>query len=123
MGKDAVATVHPAVVDRIEPDGANPVKYSLAQSEIIDIRWRCPAHPQMRMAWIVHEAAKAGMGLEPAAARQINGMRRDVIDRGAAVVARQGNLFARWHGGNVRYGSDRFRRLGAPVLHVPIRRR
>jgi hypothetical protein len=41
VGKDAGATVHFAVVNGVETDGANPMKQSLAQSEIIDVRRRC----------------------------------------------------------------------------------
>ena len=49
--------------------GANPVEQSFAQREIVNIRRRCPSHPHVRMAGIVPEAAKAGMGLQPAPVR------------------------------------------------------
>src|SRR5246127_4088610 len=94
MGKDAGATVHPAVVNGVEADGLNSMKQFLAQSEIIDVRRRCPPHPQVHMARIVHEVAKARMGLQPAAVRQVHSARRDVVDRSAAVVLKRRDLLA-----------------------------
>ena len=72
---------------------------------------------------IAHLVAEAGMGLQPAAARQVDGTRRDVVDRGAAVVLDRRGLLARLHGANARLGNARFRRrIGARVLRLPIRR-
>ena len=63
MRKNAGAPVHLALVDRVEANGADPMKQSLAQGDIVYIRRRRPAHPHMDMTRIVHEVAKAGMGL------------------------------------------------------------
>ena len=124
VGQDAGATVHPAAVDGVEADGANPMKQLPAQSEIVDIRRRCTLHPQIHMAGIVHEAAKAGMGFQAAPARQVDGARRDIVDRGTAVIVQRRDLLARLRGANARFGNGRFRRrIGSQVLHVPIRRR
>src|SRR5258708_8372427 len=95
VGEDAGATIHPAAIDGVEADGANAVKHSLAQSEVVEIRRRCPVHPHVHVARIVHEAAEAGMGLEAAAPRQVHGTRRDVVDRGAAVILDR-DVIARW---------------------------
>ncbi len=65
------------------------------------------------MAGIVHEAAKAGVGLQPAAARQVDGARRDVVDRGTAIVVQRRDLLARLPGANGRFGNGRF--VGASV--------
>ena len=89
MGEHAVATIHPAAVDGSEADGANPVEQSLPQREIVDIRRGRSSHLHVHMAGIVLEAAEAGMGLQPAPVGQVDRMRRDVVDRGAAVVVRQ----------------------------------
>src|SRR5215475_7195852 len=70
------------------------MKQSLAQSEIIDIRRRCPLHPHVHMARIVHEIAKARMGLQPAAIRQVYSTRREIVDRCAAVVLECRDLLA-----------------------------
>src|SRR5437867_6632714 len=98
------------------------MKYSLAQSEIVTIRRRWPPHLLVHMAGMVHEAAKAGMGLQPAAARQIDGMCRDVVDRGAAVVERQRDFLARLQRQNGCFRGDRLRRIAAPALEFAIKR-
>src|SRR6516225_6353509 len=77
----------------------------------------------MHMPWVVHEASEAGMGLQPAAARQIHGMRRDVVDCGAAVVAGERHLFAPLSFGSMRPQYHWFWRISSLVLDVPIRRR
>src|SRR5262249_23190953 len=94
VGEDTGTAVHPAVVDRVEADRAHAVKHPLAQREIVEIRRRRPMHPDVHVAWIVHEASKAGVGLEAAATRQVHGARRDVIDRDAAVILQRGSLLA-----------------------------
>src|SRR5262249_33329622 len=122
-GEDAVAAVHPAAVDGIETDGANAMKQSLAQSEIVHVRWRCSPHPQLHVARTVHVGAEAGMGLEAAAARQVDHTRGDVVDRGAAVVLKRRTLLARWAYANGRFGNGRFcRRIGSLLLDALIRR-
>src|SRR5262249_21219611 len=95
VGEDAGTAVHPAAVDRVEADGANAMKHSLAQSESVEIWRRCPMHPHVHLARIIHEAAEPGMGLEAAAVRQVHGTRGDVVDRGAAVILRQRAILAR----------------------------
>src|SRR5262249_37341717 len=70
------------------------MKQSLAQSEIIDVRRRCPLHPHVHMAGIVHEIAEAGMGFQPEAIRQVHSTCRDIVDRCAAVVLKWRDLLA-----------------------------
>src|SRR5262245_51022384 len=132
MSKDAVAPVHSAVVDRIEANGANPVKQSLAHREMVQTRRRWSAHPQMHVARIVHEAAESGVRLQPAAAWQVNGTRRDIVDRSATVVLDGRNLFHFLFArrakakakANARFGDGRLRRsLGALRLLDPLIRR
>src|SRR6516164_3672493 len=103
MGKNASATVHPGLVNGVEPGGAVPMKTSLAQREIVHVRWRRPLHLHMHLANIVHELAVAGMGLEPTPVRHVNGLRRDIVDGSATVVWKR-HLPARVAGANVRFG-------------------
>jgi hypothetical protein len=126
VGKDAGAPVHFAVVNGVETDDSNPMKQFLAQSELVDIRRRCPLHPHVHMARIVHEVAKAGMGLQPAATRQVHSTRRDVVDCGVAIFLKRRDLLA-WFWdlivsllkANVQFRTSRFRkRIGSSVLDV-----
>jgi hypothetical protein len=69
------------------------------------------------MAGIVHEVAKARMGLQPAAARQVHSTCRDIVDRCAAIVLMRRDLLARLTEANVCFGNNRFRRrIGSAVL-------
>src|SRR2546430_16819977 len=93
------------------------MKQSLAQSEIINVRRRCALHPHVHMSRIVHEVAKAGMGLQPAAIRQIHSTCRDIVDRRAAVVLEWRDLLAwlwdliAWlREANIHFRNGRFRR-------------
>ena len=114
VGENAGAAVHPAVVDRVEADGANAVKQPLAQGERIDVRRRRALHPHVHVAGIVHHGAEAGMGLEPPATRQVDGTRGDVVDRGAAVVIDRREFPANRRGARPRPGDDRLcHRIGA----------
>src|SRR5262245_28444062 len=105
------------------------MKQSLAQSEIVDVRRRCPLHPHVHMARIVHEVAKARMGLQPAATRQVHSTRRDIVDRRAAVVLEWRDLLAwLWDllawllEANVHVRNGGFRRcIGSSVLDVLLR--
>src|SRR5262249_1838592 len=115
MGEDARTTVHPAAIDRVEPDGANAMKQSLAQREIVDIRRRRSPHPQIDMARIVDVGAEAGMSLEPPAVRQVYDTRGDVVDRGTAVVLDRCDLLADLGGANMRFGDRRLRRRIGPL--------
>jgi hypothetical protein len=55
------------------------------------------------MARIVHEIAKARMGLQPAATRQVHSTRRDIVDRCAAVVLERRGLLASLRKANVDF--------------------
>src|SRR5262249_49677113 len=113
MGEDAVAAEHLAVVDRGHPNGANAVERPLTQREIIDVRRGWPAMLHVDEARIVQVIAQAGMGLEPAAVRQVHGVRGDVINGGATVGVR----------GRIRAGAPlrrlRGRRRGQPRPGYP----
>src|SRR5262249_1705440 len=106
------------------------MKQSLAQGEIIDVRRRCPLHPHVHMARIVHEIAKARMGLQPAAARQVHSTRRDIVDRCAAIFLQRRDLLAwfwdliAWlREANVHVRNGRSRRyIGWSVPDLLIRR-
>jgi hypothetical protein len=75
------------------------------------------------MARIIHEVAKTGMGFQPAAARQINGVRGDVVNRGPAVIDRRSHILAALVGMNVRCGNDECRRrIGSLFLDLLTRR-
>src|ERR1700675_2119091 len=89
MGQDALAAVHLVAVERIEPDRLHPVKRTLAQFELIDVRRRRPAAPQMHEAHVVYVLAEARVRFQPLSVRQIDFVRRDVVDRGVSGVARQ----------------------------------
>ena len=65
------------------------VEQRLARHEIVDVRRRRAVHPHVHVARIVHLRAEPGMRLELGAVRQVNGARRDVVDRGQPVVRRQ----------------------------------
>src|SRR5262245_21378032 len=102
------------------------MKQFLAQSEIIDVRRRCPLHPHVHMTRIVHEVAKAGMGLQPAATRQVHSTRRDVVDCCVAIFLKRRDLLA-WFWdlivwlleANVHFRTSRFRKcIGSSVLGV-----
>jgi hypothetical protein len=74
-------------------------------------------------ARIIHELAKTGMGFQPAAARQINGMRGDVVNRGPAVIDRRSDIIAGLVGTNVRCGNHECRRrIGSLFLDLLTRR-
>src|SRR5262249_11459894 len=126
----AGATVHFAVVNGVETNGLNSMKQLLAQRERVDVRRRWPPHPHVHMARIVHEVAKAGMGLQPATIRQGHSTRRDVVDRCAAISltlrdlrAWLWDLIAWLLEANEHFRSGRFRRcIGSSVLDVLIRR-
>src|SRR5262245_56602408 len=106
------------------------MKQTLAQREIIDVRRRCPLHPHVHMARIVHEIAKARMGLQPAATRQVHSTRRDIVDRCAAIFLKRRDLLAwlwdliAWlREANVHVRNGRFRRcIGWSILDLLIRR-
>src|SRR5262245_20979436 len=81
------------------------------------------------MARTVHEVAKARMGLQPAATRQVHDPRRDVVDRCAAIFLNRRHLPAwLWDliawlpEANVHFRNGRFRwRIGWLLLALPIR--
>src|SRR6266478_1274 len=106
------------------------MKQSLAQSKIIDVRRRCSLHPHVHIARIVYEIAKARMGLQPAATRQVYRPRRDIVDRCAAIFLKRRDLLAwlwdllAWlREANVHVRNGRFRRcIGWSVLDLLIRR-
>ena len=75
----------------------------------------------MHVARIVHGLAKAGMCLKPAAGRQVHRMRRNIIDRDAAVVLRRRALLARLSGTNAGRENRRIRQFRAQLLDFPIR--
>src|ERR1700674_5512124 len=85
MRKHAVAAKHTVAADRIEANGPNVVEKPLSQREIIDIRWRWPSILNADVARIVQLITEPRMRLQPVPVWQIDGMRRDVINRGAAV--------------------------------------
>jgi hypothetical protein len=65
------------------------VKRTLAQFEFIDVRRRRPSAPQMHEAHVVYVLAKARVRFQPLSVRQINFVRRDVVDSGVPGVIRE----------------------------------
>ena len=78
-----------ACPDRVQPQSLNPMKYRFAQRELIDARRRRAMIALVHETRVVDPIAKARMGFETHAVRQINGMRRDVVDRCRMVVAKR----------------------------------
>ncbi len=68
--------------DRVQAQRLYAMKERFAQRELIDARRRRAAIALIDEARVVDPVAKARMGFEARAVRQIDGMRGDVVDRG-----------------------------------------
>ena len=85
VGENAVAPEHLSVIDRIEANGLNAVKRLLAQHQIVDVRWRGAAIFLVDKARIVESLTQSRMRFELEPVGQIDRVRFDVVDCGAAV--------------------------------------
>src|SRR5260370_1740561 len=71
VGEDAVAAVHPAPVDGIEANGANAMKQSLAQSEMVHVGRLCPPLPRCHWPRLAIEAPRPGLASDRPPLRQV----------------------------------------------------
>ena len=83
------ATEDAAVAHRREAQGLDPVKKPFSQRKIIDVRRRGPAHSFMHVTRIVQFVAQARMRLQCRPIRQIDSVRRNIVNGGPSIVPEQ----------------------------------
>ena len=76
--------------DRVQAQSLHAMKEQFAQRELIDAWWSRAMIALVHETGVVDPIAKARMGLQTHAVRQINGVRRYVVDRGRLVVTCRG---------------------------------
>ena len=88
MRKDAVAIEHVPIAHGREANRLHAMEQRFPKLQRVGVRRRRAAVFLVHVTGIVHQTAQAGMGFEPLAARQVNGLGRDVVNRRSSLLLR-----------------------------------